>query len=96
MFLNKESIMLLLKLMRVFLFNKGHIILIGSKLLGKQSISQFAASLQKKNFIEFDEALLDKSKHYIDTIIKRNLTEIYYKKQESVLFFKDKLLKKVN
>lgn len=95
-FLNKETIALLIKLLRVFLFNKGHLVIIGGNLLGKQSISQFAAFLQKKTFVDYDDSLNDKSTQQVETLIKKNLADIYFKNSEAVLFFKDKLLKMVN
>jgi len=95
-FLNNETILFLLKLMRTFLFNKGHLILIGGTLLGKQSICQFAAFLQKRSFAEYDENLLDKSFSQIEALVKKHLTEITFKNLDYVLYFKDKLIKKVN
>ena len=81
--------------MRVFLFNKGHLILVGGSLLGKQSVSHLAAFLQKKTFVDYDDNLTDKNPSYIEALIKKNLSEIYFKNNESVLFFKDHLLQKV-
>jgi len=94
-FINKETLMLTIKILRIFLFNKGHLILIANRLLGRQSISQFVAFVQRKTFYEYDELLLDKKIEFTKNLLNRHLTEIGFKKQETVLFFNDRLTQKV-
>jgi len=93
--MNRDTLMLTVRILRIFLFNKGHLILISNNLLGRQSISQFVAFIQKKTFYEYDDILLEKKKDFVEGLIKRHLTEIGYKKQETVLFFSDKLTENV-
>ena len=90
-FINKETLFLIIKILRIYLFNKGHFILIANRLLGRQSISQFSAFIQKKNFYEFDELLLEKKTEFVEGLVKKYLAEIIFKKQETVLFFNDRL-----
>lgn len=87
--------MMTIQILRVFLFNKGHLILIGNKLMGRQSISQFAAFVQRKTFYEYDDLLLDKRRDFVENLFKKHLTEIGFKQQDTVLFFNDRLTVKV-
>ena len=64
--LNQSTFELVLKIIRIFQFNKGHLILFGPTLAGKMSTTQFVAHILNKNFINLDESNLPK----IDQIIK--------------------------
>ena len=53
--LNNETFDLLLKILRIFKYNIGHLILVGPAVSGKMSITQFAAKLLGKEFYYFEE-----------------------------------------
>ena len=63
--------------------------------MGRQSISQFAAFVQRKTFYEYDDLLLDKRRDFVENLFKKHLTEIGFKQQDTVLFFNDRLTVKV-
>ena len=59
--LNKDTIYLVLKILRAFMFEKGHLIMLGNSLVGKLSITNFAAFILKRKFIEIEENILEKT-----------------------------------
>ena len=59
--LNRDTIYLVLKILRAFMFEKGHLIMLGNSLVGKLSITNFAAFILKRKFIEIEENILEKT-----------------------------------
>ena len=43
------------------MFEKGHLIMLGNSLVGKLSITNFAAFILKRKFIEIEENILEKT-----------------------------------
>ena len=62
--LNKETLLLVLKILRVFMFEKGHLIMLGNSLVGKLSITNFASFVMKRKFVEIEENILEKTVKY--------------------------------
>jgi hypothetical protein len=108
--LNEETLSIVIKILRILYFKKGHLILIGTNLSGKQSLSQFSSFIKKKKFVEIDESILDKtlkaektekqsSKQdnlaFWNKYIKKILTEATFKGIEYVLYFGSKIMENV-
>ena len=102
--------MIVIKIIRVLKFNKGHLIIMGTNLIGKQSLSHFSAFTGKQNFIEIDETILEKSLKqeksdklaaikdnlaFWNKYIKRILSDIVYKNSKYVLYFGSKIMENV-
>ena len=93
--LTDETISLMMRVLRVLNFNKGHLIMIGPSLAGKTSITHFTAFCAGRKFYDLDEAYLNKPRDFIfDNLIKKILYEVIYKNQPSVLYLYNKMLER--
>jgi energy-coupling factor transporter ATP-binding protein EcfA2 len=88
--LNQNAFDLILKILRIFNYNKGHLILIGPTLTGKMSLSQFSAFILGKEFYQLDESHLSK----LDAFMRNIIIEASYKNNPLVLFIGNSLLEK--
>ena len=59
--LNLDNLKIVLKTLRILKLKKGHLIMMGTNLVGKGSLSQFSANAMKQNFLEIDENILEKT-----------------------------------
>ena len=96
--LSADTLIYIIKIIRVLMFKKGNLILIGPSLTGKQSLIQFASSTINKTFQEFDDSLLtkiekiDKSPNdtklnFFSKFVKKLLSDIVFTDDKEYVFY---------
>lgn len=105
--LSYDTLLYIVKILRVLIFKKGNLILIGPSLSGKQSLIQFACSTINKTFQEFEDSLLtkiekieknlfDNKLNFFNKFVKKLLLDaLLNDDKESVFYFGNKLTENV-
>ena len=95
-FFTKETFYILLKILRAINFDKGHSILIGTSLSGRQTLSKFAAFLQNFEFEEFNTSHINKKKNEIIIHTNELIAESIYTNKPLMIFYPEGILENEN